>query len=154
MISQSNIGAIQIRDLEKRDLADYGVARFQDQIFDAVLTLWRRRESEGWLRKQLAERIDRDPSWVSKNLRAPGNWTLRIAGELIQGLGGKAEIRVTALEDVADIPSNYDTYEGYLVENHDDIRFDTIFGDPISAEKTNIEINAPKPIQFNVGYNP
>ena len=153
MNSQSNTG-ILVADLQKRDLADYGVAKFQDQVFDAVLALWRRRQLEGWVQKHVAEMIDRDPSWVSKNLRAPGNWTLRIAAELIQGLGGEAEIRVTALEDAIDTPSNFDAYEGYLSENSDNFGWNAIFSDPISIDKVDIEMNSPKPVQFNMGYNP
>jgi transcriptional regulator with XRE-family HTH domain len=104
----------QNASLERRDLAEYGVARFRDQTFDSVLALWRQRKSEGWTQKFVAARIGRDPGWVSRNLRAPGNWTTRTAGELIQGLNGEAEIRVTALEEPAEVASNYDAYEGYI----------------------------------------
>ena len=83
--------------LVKRDLAEYGIARLRDQMFDAVLKLWRRRQSEGWTQERVAESIGRDVLWVSNNLRAPGNWTISTAGELIQGLGGEAEIRISAL---------------------------------------------------------
>jgi hypothetical protein len=100
--------------LANRNLADYGVARFRDQVFDAVLALWRRRKSAGLTQREIAERIGRDPGWVSKTLSAPGNWTLRTAGELIQALQGEAEISVAALEDPIETPSNYDAYEGYL----------------------------------------
>lgn len=85
--------------LEKRDLAEYGVARLRDQIFDAVRLLWRRRQKEGWTENRIAESIGRDPGWVSTSLSAPGNWTLVTPGELIQGLHGEVEIRVAALED-------------------------------------------------------
>jgi hypothetical protein len=85
--------------LAKRDLAEFGVARLRDQVFGAVLALWRRRKAEGWTQKKVAEMIGRDPAWVSRNLRAPGNWTLQTAGELIQGLDGEAEISICALED-------------------------------------------------------
>lgn len=84
-----------------RDLANYGVARLRDDAFDAVLALWRRRESEGWTMKRVADRIGRDPAWVNRALRAPGNWTLRTIGELIQGLDGEAEINVVALDIIS-----------------------------------------------------
>ena len=99
-----------------RDAADLGVARLRDQVFDAVLALWRRRQAEGWTQKQVAEAIGRDRAWVSRTLNAPGNWTLRTAGELIQALGGEAEVRIAALEDPPAMPSNHDAYEGYLSE--------------------------------------
>lgn len=115
-ISQSNNQQQSSLHLEKRDLADYGIARFRDQIFDAVLGLWRRRREDGWTQKIVAEKIGRDAGWVSRTLRAPGNWTLKTAGELIQALDGEAKIRVVALEDAPTTPWNYDAYEGYIRE--------------------------------------
>lgn len=99
--------------LAHRDLADYGVARLRDDAFDAVQALWRRRESEGWTQKRVADRIGRDPAWVNRTLRAPGNWTLRTIGELVQGLDGEAEINIAALEDALQSVSNYDHYDAY-----------------------------------------
>lgn len=96
-----------------RDRADYGFARLRDQMFDAVTALWRRRRAEGLSQKELAARIGRDPAWVSRSLAAPGNWTLRTAGEMIQALEGEAEIRVAALEDKLESRPNYDAYAGY-----------------------------------------
>lgn len=81
-----------------------------------MLTLWRRRQREGWTQKRVAEAIGRDPGWVSRNLRAPGNWTLQTAGEFVQGLDGEAEVTVAALEDPIQFASNrdaYDAYDGY-----------------------------------------
>ena len=114
MIFQSRSAPQTAPPLVRRDLAEYGIARLRDQVFDAVLGLWMRRKSEGWTQKRVAEAIGRDPAWVSRNLRAPGNWTLRIAGELIQGLDGEAEMQISALEDPLATPSNFDAYEGYL----------------------------------------
>ena len=112
MTFQSKPISLGDEGLAKRDLADYGVARFRDQVFDAVLNLWRRRRSEGWTQKQIAEFIGRDAGWVSRNLRAPGNWTLRTAGELTQALDGEAEIKIAALEDPVETPNNHDAYDG------------------------------------------
>jgi hypothetical protein len=112
--SRSSVARQETSDLERRDLAEYGVARFRDQIFDAVTALWRRRKNEGWTQKQVADAIGRDPGWVSKNLRAPGNWTSKTAGELIQGLNGEAEVYVYAFEEAPQMPRNYDAYDGYL----------------------------------------
>ncbi len=100
-----------------RDRADYGFARLRDQVFDAVTALWRRRKAEGLTQKELAVRIGRDPAWVSRSLTAPGNWTLRTAGELIQALEGEAEIDVTALGDQPERRANDDAYAGYLPQH-------------------------------------
>jgi hypothetical protein len=99
--------------LTGRDLAEYGIARVRDQAFDAVQQLWRKRRDAGATQKALAEVINRDPGWVSKNLRAPGNWTLRTVGELVQALNGEVEIKVYGLEDLVEEPSNFDAYDEY-----------------------------------------
>jgi hypothetical protein len=62
----------------------------------------------------VADLIGRDTGWVSKNLRAPGNWTLGTAGEFIQALNGEAEIKLYAIEDAVENAPNYDAYEGYI----------------------------------------
>ena len=112
MISQSIPQANE--DHARRERADYGFARLRDQMFDAVTALWRRRQKEVLAQIDLAHRIGRDPAWVSRSLAAPGNWTLRTAGELIAALEGEAEIRVAALEDPLESRPNYDAYDGYL----------------------------------------
>ena len=100
-----------------RERADYGFARLSGEIFDAVLALWRRRRAEGLTQREIAERIGRDPGWVSKTLRAPGNWTLRTAGELIQALEGEAEIHIAAREDPLKTPADDGAYAGYLPQH-------------------------------------
>jgi hypothetical protein len=147
MISPSK-PAHQTASLERRDLAEYGVARFRDQIFDSVLVLWRRRKAEGWTQKFVAERIGRDPGWVSRNLRAPGNWTARTAGELIQGLNGEAELLVTALEEPAENPSNYDAYEGYISSTPSP----QVIINNNSVNAPQIKIGIDKSFQTNFGF--
>ncbi len=110
---------IWLTPLAGRDLANYGVARVRDQAFDAVRALWRRRHAAGLSQKALADAIGRDQAWVSRNLRAPGNWTLRTIGELVQGLHGEIEIIVHATEDLAAQRPNFDAYDGHrgIAEN-------------------------------------
>lgn len=108
MTSQSN--RVRLTPKERRR---YGLARARDLAFDAVQTLWRRRRSEGMKQLDIANAIDREPAWVSRNLRAPGNWTLRTLGELVEGLGGELEIKVHAMEDKPETPQNYSAYAGY-----------------------------------------
>lgn len=96
--------------LTGRDRADYGVARLRDQAFDAVQQLWEKRRAAGVTQKALAETIGRDQGWVSRNLRAPGNWTLRTIAELAQALRGEIEMRVVDLDEPIAIRSNYDAY--------------------------------------------
>lgn len=97
----------------KRRQADYGFARVRDLAFDAVHGLWRQRENEGMKQKDIVETLDRDPAWVSRNLRGPGNWTLRTFGELVTALDGEVEIIVHALGGGQQHGNNYDAYSGY-----------------------------------------
>lgn len=98
-------------NLQPREVADYGFARARDIAFDAVSVLWQRRRDAGMKQKELAETIGRDASWVSRNLRGPGNWTLRTLGELVEGLNGELKIIAEAVEDRPRISSNY--YSAY-----------------------------------------
>ena len=105
---------LKLDRLAGRSLAEFGVARLRDQAFDAVQGLWRQRRDQGMTQKDLAEAIGRDPGWVSRNLGAPGNWTLRTIGEFVQALNGEVEITVAPLESRSEYPDNYDAY---LVNN-------------------------------------
>ncbi|MGA3006066.1 MAG: hypothetical protein ABSE20_30605 [Acetobacteraceae bacterium] len=104
----------ELRPLTQREQGDYGFARVRDQAFDAVQTLWRRRQAEGMRQKDIAAFLGRKPAWVSRNLSAPGNWTLRTFGEFMQALGGEAEITVHAVEDTVGGTRNHDAYDGYV----------------------------------------
>ena len=93
--------------------SDYGFARVRDKAFDAIHGLWAKRKSQGVLVKDVASKIGRDTGWVSKQLRGPGNWTLRTFGELVEALDGEAEIAVFGLEEPVISRSNYDAYSIY-----------------------------------------
>jgi len=83
--------------MQGRLLAEFGVARVKDVVFEAVFVLWMQRQSEGWTQKRLADAIGRDKGWVSRNLSAPGNWTLRTLGELVQALDGELNVKINPL---------------------------------------------------------
>ncbi len=92
---------------------DYGFARVRDIAFDAIQVLWRRRKAAGMKQTDIARAIRRHPTWVSRSLRAPGNWTLRTIGELAEALDGEVEIIVHAMEDPAPVRRNYSAYDEY-----------------------------------------
>lgn len=98
-------------NLQPQELTEYGFARARDIAFDAVTVLWRRRRDAGMKQKELAEIIGRDTSWVSRNLRGPGNWTLRTLGAFVEGLNGELKIIVEATEDQPPTGGNY--YSAY-----------------------------------------
>jgi hypothetical protein len=116
-----------------------------------VRLLWERRKEEGWTQKGVAEEIGRDPAWISRSLSAPGNWTLRTIGAFTQALNGEVEIKIVALEDAVDMPSNFDAYEEYITHDIDNIRnritsFDvTPLSEPVKIEATQ------KAVQLSMG---
>jgi hypothetical protein len=108
MTTQSDL--ISLTPKERRD---YGFARIRDAAFDAVSSLWERRQSEGMTQVDVANAIGGDPGWVSKNLRGPGNWTMKTFGTFVEALNGEAQITVRAAEDPLPVRSNHHAYVGY-----------------------------------------
>lgn len=105
-----------LTSLAPKERRDYGFARIRDAAFDAVSSLWERRQSEGMTQADIANAIDGDPGWVSKNLRGPGNWTMKTFGTFVEALNGEATITVRAAEDPLPVRSNYNAYVGYEQE--------------------------------------
>lgn len=99
-----------ISPLMGEDAVDFEIARTRDLAFDAVQSLWRRRQSEGMSQADLAQKIDRDEAWVSRNLRGPGNWTLRTLARFANALDGEIALHLFALEDPAPTRDNYNAY--------------------------------------------
>lgn len=61
--------------------------------------------------EHIAEKIGKDPAWVSRVMKGPGNWTLKTLGALVVALDGILTIRVTAREDdKTGLHSNADAY--------------------------------------------
>jgi transcriptional regulator with XRE-family HTH domain len=102
--------------LTPKELVRYGLARARDLAFEAVSDLWERRQREGLTQKDLASRMGADKGWVSKNLRGPGNWTMKTFGAFVVALDGELEIKVHALEDTMERPENYDAYDDHSSE--------------------------------------
>jgi hypothetical protein len=92
----------------KEDLRKLAAARVRDAAYDAVFGLWVKRKGEGMTQQDIAQFLDRDPAWVSRNLSGPANWTLRTFGELTEALSGYAHIVVEPTEDI--VPGNFDVY--------------------------------------------
>jgi len=105
---------------------DYAFARARDLAFDAVVELWRRRQSAGLKQVDFAERLGRDTGWLSKKLSGPSNWTLRTFGEMVDALDGELEIRAVPLEEPPQPKRNFDAYAAKVEtsqgpqKNHED----------------------------------
>ncbi len=104
---------LQLKPLEKSELADYGLAQVRDAAFEAILNLWRFRQAQGWTQKRLTENIGRDKATVSKYFRGPANWTMRTLGELVQALEADIRIIVDPLEESNDDGKNFDAYDEF-----------------------------------------
>jgi hypothetical protein len=92
----------------KDDLRRIAFARVRDAAYDAVSALWLKRKAEGMTQLDIAQFLERDPSWVSRNLAGPANWTLKTFGELTEALNGHAFIVVEPKEHI--VPDNFDIY--------------------------------------------
>lgn len=99
--------------LGPEERASFGVARAKTLAFDAVHSLWRRRRAEGKSQADLAQALGKDEGWLSKNLRGPGNWTIKTLGELVEALNGDLEITVYGAEDPLPSRPNWHAYVGY-----------------------------------------
>lgn len=113
MTSHSDRRAPAARRQHQNNLSNYGLSRARDKAFDAVRALWSKRQSNGVKLKDVADKIGADKGWVSKQLRGPGNWTLRTFGALVEGMDGEIEIGVFPIEEASDARSNYDAYAEY-----------------------------------------
>jgi transcriptional regulator with XRE-family HTH domain len=102
---------LQLKPLEPKELAEYGIARVKDIAFEAVLELWSIRESEGLTQKMLADRIGCDDTSISRSFRGPANWTFKTFGRLVQGLRGSVRIIIDPLEEPVPGGSNFDAYD-------------------------------------------
>lgn len=70
------------------------------QLHDVVLREFVLQEDKaGLTQADLARRIHRKPSQVSKLLGAPGNWTFNTASDLLLGMKAQPVISVMSLED-------------------------------------------------------
>lgn len=96
-------------NLTRRERAKVGVVHVMYDAYYAILDLWLKRRAEGMTQKDIAEKLGRDPAWVSRALGGPANWTLRTLGELAYALNGAVEIRAVPKEDLP--PPQTDIYD-------------------------------------------
>ena len=124
--------------MTNKERRDYTFARARDAAFDAIHRLWERRRNEGMTQKDIVLAIDRQPAWVSRSLRGPGNWTLRTISDLALALRGEIEIKVHALED-HELP-NYHAYAEYGSDDLDYQESSSV-EEQIAIEETGPELN-------------
>jgi hypothetical protein len=103
----------ELTHLTPEERREYGFLRVRDAAFDAVSKLWKRRQDEGISQAQLANEIGGDPGWVSKNLRGPGNWTMKTFGAFVEALNGDVDITIRGMEDPLPARPNFHAYVEY-----------------------------------------
>lgn len=96
--------------MSPKERAKYGAALAKGAAFDAVGELWRRRKVEKWTLGQVADAIDVDLGWLSKQFNGPRNWTMETFGALVEGLNGEIEIIARPIEHRTSKGNNYDAY--------------------------------------------
>jgi len=104
-------------DMSPKERAQHGAALAKGAAFDGVYGLWRRRNAEGWTRSRVANNVDVDEGWLSKQFIGPRNWTMESFGTLVEGLQGEVTIIVRAAEDRPSDFSNYDAYAEYGISS-------------------------------------
>lgn len=115
----------EIAPLTAAQRASYGVERVKLLAFEAVHGLWLRRKAQGRTQSELATTLGKDEGWLSRNLRGPGNWTIKTLGEMVEALDGDIKIIVCGAEDPLDDRSNdhaYADYEEYETFNYEVIK--------------------------------
>jgi hypothetical protein len=78
----------------------YFRAQLRYSFHDLVLREFLRQEDkEGFTQADLARRIHRKPSQVSKLLGAPGNWTFNTVSDLLLGMKALPDVSIMSLEE-------------------------------------------------------
>jgi transcriptional regulator with XRE-family HTH domain len=109
--SRTSPGSLSADDfhLSTKEADEYAVMQIRNAAFDAVHSLWRKRQAEGLTQQKLAEILERDKGWVSRALRGPANWEFKTFARLVRALRGEAEISVYPLE----LPAEEENYHAY-----------------------------------------
>jgi hypothetical protein len=96
------------------EMRAYVVERARSLAFDAVYALWQQRYSEGQLQNEIAKKLEKNESWVSRTLKGPANWTIGTLAELTYALDGDLQIIVRPSEDIPFDGQNYHAYAEYV----------------------------------------
>ena len=82
--------------------ASYFEQRFRNKIYETVVrALEDECKTQHWKRKDLAERVGRKESQISRCLSVPSNWTLDTVSNLLFSIDSELDFRVTKFKDKA-----------------------------------------------------
>jgi len=82
--------------VDRRYEASYFEQRFRNRIYEVVIKAVEQAARENkWKRKDLAERIAKKPSQLTKWLAGPGNWTLDTISNLLFAIDAELDFHVS-----------------------------------------------------------
>ncbi len=82
--------------MDRKYEASYFEQRFRNRIYEAVIkAVEEAAHSNKWKRKDLAVRMGKKPSQVTKWLAGPGNWTLDTVSDLLFAIDAELDFFVT-----------------------------------------------------------
>lgn len=88
------------RPLSRREIAYYQ-QRLRNRAFEAVLAYFEQRAvQEGLTKKELARRLGKDPSQITRWFSGPGNWTLDTVSDLLLAMGAEPELAISTFESM------------------------------------------------------
>lgn len=77
----------------------YFRTRLRNRLHDLVLREFRRQETRGLTRAEIARRIGRKPEQITRWLASPGNWTLDTVSDLMLAMGAEPKVETWPLAD-------------------------------------------------------
>jgi hypothetical protein len=93
-------GSTSVEKLPTRLIA-YHQQRAKNRAFEEVIAFFARRaEYSGMTKKEIADRLGKDPSQITRWLSGPGNWTLETISDLLVAMDAEMEFSVIAFEDI------------------------------------------------------
>lgn len=94
-----------IAELSNRDIY-YFQQRNKNRVFEKIVSFFAEEaEQRGVTKKQIAQRLDRDPAQISRWLSAPNNLTLDSISDLLLALDAEMDYEIARFSERA--PSNY-----------------------------------------------
>jgi hypothetical protein len=85
--------------ISKRNVFYYR-ARLKNNVFHEVLEKFYALSKEGRLnKKQIADALDKDAGWVTRQFAAPANWTLDTVSDLLLAMDAELEVKAVGLEE-------------------------------------------------------
>jgi len=94
MINISRVEPISAREIF------YFRQRQKNKVFQSVLEYFVSLAEKGQItKKELAEKLGKDPAQITRWFNAPGNWTLDTISDLLLAMGAEMKHEVMSLED-------------------------------------------------------